>query len=258
MLVWSFPNDPILAHPAEVIDPNKVTQCLPYQRLPQRSDKAQSIFVSETEVVNYRPEERCIVRYRLQSKSFGQPATVTIFGKTYKDQIGKQEQARIDHFWQAYLKDESGIIVARPLGYTSSVKTVWQAELEGRSVLETIDHSNHEYFARAIASGLATVHKSAPPDLANKTDEDHITEIRNLFDYILLENPLPPALDFLSSFVHREPLVPLLFISGSIVEHGYHDQLLSLNGYDTQLFKSQHQLGLGSTSNRRATRLTGP
>jgi aminoglycoside phosphotransferase len=149
-VAWAFPNDPRLAHLREVVDPDAVRRHLPYDRLPAGAERAPV----EVGIVRYKPEVRCITRYRL----VGENQTLTLFGKTFAH-AGAGEIARRMATLAGRLGDDpNAFVVPAPMGWTDSVRTVWQLGLPGTPLLDVLDETNQPALAGAAGRGLARLH----------------------------------------------------------------------------------------------------
>jgi Phosphotransferase enzyme family len=175
LILWRFPDDPELRSLTELMDPETVRHHLPAQNLSPIMGNP-PFRVLDIEIVNYRPEIRCTNRYQVVSRRHNHPYTV--FGKTYRKGEGRHLSERWEYFWDRSLSEPDGMAVARPLGYTPAVSTLWQLGVEGTPLHQVLDESNFSHYLAATAKGLATLHHSDVPGLAAHSPEDHLTEVR--------------------------------------------------------------------------------
>ena len=160
MIVWAFPNDPAMPHLPELINAREVVRHLPYRSMSAGLDTPADLAGMSVEVVHYRPECRCTIRYELL---WGEPDathTSTLFGKTFSDGQAKAVHERMEYLWQAAQREPERIVVARPLGYCEAVRTVWQEGVPGIRLASVIDAWNCRDYLDATARGLALLHDS--------------------------------------------------------------------------------------------------
>ncbi len=175
MILWRFPHDPVLPHLDQLADTKTVGELLPLAELTQLGI-SEGPHVLSSHVVNYRPEIRCVNRYDLYDPE--QDRTYQIFGKTFRGGEGRAIHERLNYFRDRALKATGHMTVARPLGYTETVDTVWQLGVQGTPLLQVLDMSNYEQHVAAVAKGLASLHTGGIADLATHSPSDHITEVR--------------------------------------------------------------------------------
>ncbi len=177
-IVWTFPNDPKLLNLSEVVDPEKVKAYLPYDLLPAGMDAPKDVMDIKVEVMRYKPESRCSVRYKLQWKLSDTLQTLTLFGKMFKDDRGKDIQSRQERLWKEFSEAQDAFMVAQPLGYNKLVKTLWQTGLRGVPLSSTLDRANYKDLLESVAKGLASLHKSNISTPCRITINDHLMGIR--------------------------------------------------------------------------------
>jgi aminoglycoside phosphotransferase len=178
-VVWAFPNDPKLPHLPEVIDALAVKRHLPYAYLPAGLDSPASIREVQVEVVRYKPEVRCTTRYELQAHPSAEPDRLVVYGKTF----GHNRAAEISSRMQSLSRQSAAggghqLRVARALGYSEAVKTVWQEGLPGTPLIRIINSHNYPDLLERAASGLVRFHRAEMAGLPSKTLEDDLEAIR--------------------------------------------------------------------------------
>jgi len=178
MIVWAFPNDPALCHLHEVIDPKRVKHYLPYDMLPSGLDGPKDVTDVKVDVIRYKPEVRCITRYKLQWGPSDRPQTLKLYGKTFKHDWGQDIYCRIENLWKRSLENPEGFIVTQPLGYNKIVKTVWQVAMPGVPLINIINRTNYKEFLEYIAKGLAYLHKSDISSPIRMEIKDHLDATR--------------------------------------------------------------------------------
>lgn len=173
MVVWTFPNDPVLSHLPAVADPDKVKNHLPYDSLPPNFGVNAHSQV-KVEIINYRPELRCAARYRLRQGS----ATLALFGKTFADERGREIHRRMEWLWRLSRRHPDQFPMPRPLAYNEEVKTIWQEELPGAPLAEIINRDNYRSLIASAARRLAFLHQSGAPASSRITLEENLEEVR--------------------------------------------------------------------------------
>lgn len=175
-IVWRFPHDPVLTHLTEVIDAAMVRTHLPWKQLPNNVPGPDSLTSLTNRVAHYLPEKSCTTRYDLQWHKDETPHELTLYGKTFKGDVGKEIYERMMHFWHTSRQDPESITVAQPLAYTQTVKTIWQQAIIGVPLSRVIDETNYERYLLSVATGLATLHKSRLASSRTVAINDHLVE----------------------------------------------------------------------------------
>ena len=171
MIVWSFPDDPRLPQLHELLDVKRVARHFPYANLSFAPDAIVDIKV---EVVRYRPEQRCILRYDIVHGATRDHCV--LYAKVFADDNGVHVFARIQHCHGA--ASSLGIRIARPLGYSAAVRTVWQEELIGTSLTAALDAGNYEAPMTAIGHCLARLHAADLPMQKTVTRDERLADVR--------------------------------------------------------------------------------
>lgn len=173
MIVWSFPDDPQLPQLRDLTDRDRVAPHLPYETLPFHGPEA--IRDIKIDVVRYRPEQRCILRYDIGYGSDGD--RTVLFAKVFSDETGRQVLERMRHCHAA--ARALGVRVARPLAYRAPQRTVWQEELSGEPLAEAL-RSSRTYRAPLSAVGrcLARLHRVELPMTETVTREARLADAR--------------------------------------------------------------------------------
>lgn len=175
MIVWQFPHDPCLPHLGQLFDLQAVGQHLPFDAMAHIGMRG-TPHVLSCHVLNYRPEIRCTNRYELYDPTHDHRDQ--LFGKTFTDTEGQRLYERLRFFWDRHRSDPNAMAVAQPLGYTETIRTVWQRGAPGIALGEVLDPSNYEQYTEVLSSGLASLHTSRLTGLATHSPSDHLIEIR--------------------------------------------------------------------------------
>ncbi len=164
MVMWVFPNGPALPHLPEAMISEPVMRYLPPCLLPD-SNSVADIFRLTSEVVNYRPESDCTIRYhaespRLQRSSF--------YGKPFRDWTGLATYNRMLTIWKQSM-EQSGPIIPQPLGYPEKIHTLWQESGPEVSLLNTLNSENFRTYIEQVAQSLVWVHRGENGSLETNT-----------------------------------------------------------------------------------------
>lgn len=197
MLVWSFPNDPALPQLPDVVDGRRITSFLPYDSLPPGIDGPDDITLVAVDVLRYRPESRCSMRYRLRAGQHD----LALFGKTFHDDRGQSIDRMLRKLWQRSREDNACFTVAQPLGYTPAVLTVWQAALTGTPLLAVLERKPRPELLAAVAGGLVRLHHSELAPTKTITPEDKLREVRKKAAKLM--QALPELRESLQPMVQR-------------------------------------------------------
>jgi aminoglycoside phosphotransferase (APT) family kinase protein len=176
-VAWRFQTDWKLPQLAGLLDSECVRDHLPYHALPAHLQCSEEIARIDIDVVNYRPEQRCVVRYTLHHRSNDPARSFVLYGKTFADDLAHQVFQRLNHGWRMTHANAGDLQVARPLACDAVERTVWTEAVAGATVAAMIDDpSGNERFARA-ARALAELHRMQMPFVdAAITRHDLLTE----------------------------------------------------------------------------------
>ncbi|MDC4206932.1 MAG: aminoglycoside phosphotransferase family protein (plasmid) [Candidatus Manganitrophus sp.] len=138
MVVWVFPNDRKLQGLPKITDSIYLKEKL----LPDlmRSAFGPEWIISElsNEVVHYVPEHTCTVRVslRLKNSESNRTKVMTLYGKTYYNEEGREAHRMMAQLWDAEIRRTEQFRMAEPLGYDPKTKSLWQIGLPGGTLLD--------------------------------------------------------------------------------------------------------------------------
>ena len=218
MVIWAFPNDPELPHLADVIDPKGALPYLPYDSLPADVDGPHHLADLTVEVIHYYPEERCTSRYSLRSGDASSPRRLTLIGKTYQDEKGREVYRRMQNLWEIS-QQQDDFAVAEPLGYDAAVKTVWQKDMPGVPARQLMTTAKRADWLQRIAKGLASLHRSVPASAATYGVNDPVGDLHNKtaklgHAFPHLQEPLQALRHSLEQSARERAAPPQKFIHG--------------------------------------------
>ena len=170
MIVWNFPDDPHLPQLRELLDVTRAAQYFPYASLPFTANDIVNIKI---EVVRYRPEQRCILRYDVGYGHDGE--RYILYAKTFADDNGAQVFTRIQRCHA--IASVLGVRIARPLGYSAMVRALWQDELNGTPPTAALEAGDFAMPMAVIGHCLARLHAADLPMHAIVTREARLTDV---------------------------------------------------------------------------------
>jgi hypothetical protein len=205
LLLWVFPEDPAIPHLPEVSDPKRVMAYLPYSSLPKGLDGPGDIRSVDVSGIDYHPGLRCTIRYDLHWGTADLPLRLTLFGKTYRSAEGHDVFARSEYLWNHCSGVVENVLFAQPLGYTSSVQTLWQLGIEGVPLRCAIGENNCDAYLKTVAKGLAMIHHSDLGDLPKWTLDEYLAEADKKIEKLCRATPtLVEELNLLAQRIHRD------------------------------------------------------
>lgn len=179
LALWRFPHDPKLPHLAEMIDSVAVRAYLPYDNLPTGYHASAAIARIGAAVIHYYPEERCTCRYDLVSAAPRASRPLSLFGKTFNDDRGESAYRRQLELWRVTQTKARKFIVARPLGYSAATKTLWLEQVAGVPAQNFLTGQADTAWLRAVAEGLADLHRVAPVGTVQYRRDDQLQELHS-------------------------------------------------------------------------------
>ena len=179
LAVWRFPRDPKMPHLPLVIDPAAVREHLPYDALPAGYDISVAVARIRAEVIHYYPEERCTCRYELESNSPGGSRPLSLYGKTFNQDRGESAYRNQLKLWRITQRQTRKFIVARPLGYSAKVKTLWLEPINGVPAVGFLKAAAGQGWLNATAEGLANLHRLAPIVMVQHRRADQLQDLHS-------------------------------------------------------------------------------
>ncbi len=170
MIVWNFPDDPHLPQLRGLLDVTRAAKHFPYTSLPF---SAKDIVDIKIEVVRYRPEQRCILRYEID---YGRNReSYILYAKVFADDNGARVFSRIQHCHA--IASTLGVRIARPLGYSAAARAVWQDELSGTPLTAALEVGDYAAPMAAIGHCLARLHAADLPMHEIVTREGRLVDV---------------------------------------------------------------------------------
>ncbi len=228
MIIWGFPNDPGLGHLPKCVDPEKVINFFPYGNLPAGLDHLEDLRNVAVEIIHYRPAVRCTSRYTL--KWGDRSKILVLFGKTFKDDQGKMLYERSLELFRETQREDEHFLIAQPLGYDETIKTLWQIGLEGRALVDVMDEATYQPLLQSVAKGLARFHQSSLTSPVRVTITEQIVEVQKKIAKLI--RAFPQLSDRLKSIEHslRKDAAQLQVTPDTIIHADFSVQQLLVCG----------------------------
>ncbi|MCB1986283.1 MAG: aminoglycoside phosphotransferase family protein [Burkholderiales bacterium] len=200
MLLWRFPSDPAMPWLSRLMNSETVLDLLPWQQLESADAAPSGKLEAQAEVVHYRPEQRCMIRYRLNDGN-GYVCGPEIYGKTFVDDQARIISQRIMHHWQAGCEKRDRFLVGRPLGWLPQFNLIWQQGLSVTPMTEALQNSDPLPLLERIAIALTGFHRDTGAECELLAPEHHITETAKKLDK--LERAFPEYRQRLSTLAEQ-------------------------------------------------------
>jgi aminoglycoside phosphotransferase (APT) family kinase protein len=162
MAVESVPQDLGLPQLAELLDPARVADVLPWDAIGALRGSFGDIDMA---LLRYQPARRATVRCTLAGRHGNAPRV--LYGKTFCDDQAAALDRRFSYFWRQ--GGDASPSVPRPLGCGAMSHTFWQAAAAGVPLLEglrALPFAKAAARMRGVARAIANVH-AAPTALAS-------------------------------------------------------------------------------------------
>jgi tRNA A-37 threonylcarbamoyl transferase component Bud32 len=185
LILWRFPADPVLRQLPQLCRPAWVKHALPSSVLPDAWGEPERIDDIAIDIVNYRPEQRCLLRYRLQ----GAATALVVYAKTFADHTAGTIYRCIDHLWQRSQHDPQSFLIAPPLAYDATTRTIWQQELSGVPLRGVLDGATSPGLMHTVAVGLARLHASDLRSSLRLTPAAQLAEVSKKAEKLLVLLP---------------------------------------------------------------------
>jgi hypothetical protein len=161
--------DPSLPQLRLLLDPENAKALLPYSNLSTDTIGPDGVTRVLIEPIRYHPLDRCTIRYRLHFDAAAQPESLDVVAKVFSDSRGVHVATVSTLLWEWSQTQAKTFRVARPLGYSPAIRTVWSHALDGSPVLQHVTQSTCAQWGDRIGQRLAAFHTSAIPLPAGRT-----------------------------------------------------------------------------------------
>lgn len=234
MVGWFFPCDPVLLWLPKALEPAHIRRYFSEYLLPQHHSPSCIIKDIALSIVNYRPEIRCTYRYVIKRLSGN---TQTIYGKTFADGRGAEIHRRIANLYQCSLGNTDNFVMARPLCYDATLRTIWLEGLHGHAFLDRLTDYNAESFMIRLARHLVDFHNVPLTGLDILSEDEQLTEIQKKAMKLQMTFPcLAKRIETLVTDLYQQKST-LPFIAHRLSHGDFHiQQLLLLDDNRMALF----------------------
>lgn len=152
VLVWALPNDPGLSALPAFLDSSALARHLPPELRPDRGVRVRA------EVVRHEPEEHCTARF----ETLRDGHLLRFYGKCYAGERWRDAQTVLDALWQQANEDPAAFMVGRPLGCNNDLGALWQAEVSGTPLAQSLSGRRADEMLERLAAALLRLQRSGP------------------------------------------------------------------------------------------------
>jgi aminoglycoside phosphotransferase (APT) family kinase protein len=203
VIIYLFPNDSELRGLALAANPKKVQRIL-YEHV--RDLPGAEWRISDrrlrVHVVRYKPEKRTVIRVdtRATNRSSGERKPLTVYMRSYHDDRGEQI-FRLLETLRAALRTVPDYVVPQPLVYLRDKQTLFMEGLSGDPLLDRLMGKQGPELVARTAESLAALHRVECPDLARRSFDDVMADVRATGT--TLGHLLPEAADDVEELLDR-------------------------------------------------------
>ena len=162
MVIWAFPNDRKLSSLASFTNhPQLQGQILP-RVLEMEHGPGWDIHHLTNDIVHYVPEHTCMFRMslRISHKESRETRDVTLYGKTYSNEIGAETYQFMQQLWNSEARRKNDLLIPQPLWYDHSLQTLWQSSLHGSPLTHySLQHEHMNTWLTQAGKAVATLHQ---------------------------------------------------------------------------------------------------
>lgn len=203
LVLWSLPNDPAMDRLPAFLDAAAVRPQLPLGRL--YAAAADAVRVAAPQIVRHEPEEHCTARFALHHRG----RSDVVFGKSYVGEAWRDARDCLDALWHQACADPRAFLVGRPLGASAPLRAVWQEEVSGRPLADTLTGPGADAVLKILAGALARLHADGPTAGRARPLGDILGDARKWRKKLIQADPrLAPALDAVLTRLEREAAEP--------------------------------------------------
>lgn len=179
LLVWRFPDDPLLTTLPELVEPGEAARLLP----PAVREVLGGAADLRTTVVRYQPEASATLR--IENDSVGGPA---VFAKHLADRAVADVAARHQALWSVAARDRR-LLLAEPLAADPERGVLWTRGVVGAPLTSAVAPSGLPEATASLGAMLAALH-TAPVEVPHRvTVDDLVRETRKKADKIARAHP---------------------------------------------------------------------
>ena len=192
LVLWSFPNDRKMTTLPTATEPARFTSVILPKLIAAHLGQGWQILGTTSQVVHYVGEHTCTVKMSVDLSHPSQNGlqTMTLFGKTYYNEDGAETYRVMQQLWNSEARRSGQLALAKPLGYDSETKTLWQLAVQGIT-METCDIDRPEFlpFLREAAGAVGGLHLAPLSDARSVTVADLITTLKSITSILIRCRP---------------------------------------------------------------------
>ncbi len=224
MVLWSFPNDrkmdtlPILA------DSGHFTSAILPKVLASHLGEDWTLIGATRTLVHYVGEHTCTVRIdaTVAHQDDHRRQTITLFEKTYYNGEGEETFQIMHQLWQSGARRSGQLVIAMPVWYDSSLKTLWQLGFKG-TPFGSCDVYGSEFLPsfEEAARRLATLHVTPIACKRSTTVADLVADLKRVIPALIRLRPscastLRPLVNRLLAQAEQMPEEPRATLHGDL------------------------------------------
>lgn len=163
MVIWVFPNDRKLLGLPKITDSIYLKEKLLPKLIGTALGPGWIISELSNAVVHYVPEHTCTVRVslRLENSESNRTKAMTLYGKTYYNEEGREAHRMMAQLWDAEIRRTEQFRMAEPLGYDPETKSLWQIGLPGCTLLDQeMTDPRFSALLEGAAASVSALHRS--------------------------------------------------------------------------------------------------
>ncbi len=161
MILWSFPNDRKMDALLTLENSDRFMSAILPQLLALHLGDEWMVAGANRKLVQYNGEHTCAVRIdaTVIHQATHRQQTVTLFEKSYYNEEGSETYRGMQQLWQSESRRSGQLIIAKPIWYEPSLKTLWQLGLSGNTFIH-VDMKRPEFFdlLPKVAAAVASLH----------------------------------------------------------------------------------------------------
>ncbi|MEQ1529130.1 MAG: aminoglycoside phosphotransferase family protein, partial [Methylococcales bacterium] len=155
MVAWRFPADPALPWLAESVNLKQAAALIPKHHCNGEQ-------LTEIDIINYRPEIRCTVRYGFRSANTLSQSSV--YGKNYADHHGRMIYNNLLAV-SALSQHDEAFVIPTALGYDADRHILWLEGLDAVSLKAVLFGANPQPFISRLCRALSAFQQISLPQL---------------------------------------------------------------------------------------------
>ena len=224
LVLWSFPNDRKMDTLPTLADPGRFMSAILPKILASHLGEEWTLTGATRTLVHYVGEHTCTVRIDTTVAHQGdhRRQTITLFEKTYYNGDGEETFLVMHQLWQSEARRSGQLVIAMPVWYDSSLKTLWQLGFKG-TPFDSCDVYGLEFLPsfEEAARRLATLHVTPTTCKRSTTVADLVADLIRVTPALIRLRPscgpaLGPLVNRLLAQAERMPEEPRATLHGDL------------------------------------------